>query len=112
MSRPIADTLRRIGGGVFADTASDELNQLVAAVNKTGKSGKLTLNIIVKKATRGGAMHVSGKTILTLPAKEPMESMMFASDEGDLVDYDPNQKKLDLKIIPDAAPAELKTVTQ
>ena len=30
-ARPITDTLRHIGGGVFIDTASDKLAELVAA---------------------------------------------------------------------------------
>ena len=40
--RPITDTLRHIGGGVFIDTASDKLAELVAAVDSTGKAGALT----------------------------------------------------------------------
>ena len=33
MIRPITDTLRHIGGGVFIDIASDKLAELVAAVD-------------------------------------------------------------------------------
>lgn len=55
-TRPITDTLRHIGGGVFVDTASDKLAELVSAVDSTGKAGRLDLTITVKKASRGGAM--------------------------------------------------------
>lgn len=55
MIRPITDTLRHIGGGVFIDTASDKLAELVAAVDASGKAGKITLDVTVKKATRGCA---------------------------------------------------------
>ena len=61
MSRPITDTLRHIGGGVFIDTASDKLAELVAAVDSSGKAGKIDLTITVKKATRSGAMHIGGR---------------------------------------------------
>ena len=111
-SRPITDTLRHLGGGVFIDTASDKMAELVAAVDASGKTGKLTLEVKVKKATRGGAMHITGTMRLTKPADEPMEAMLFATPEGNLVVDDPRQKKLDLKSVASAkdTPAEnLKT---
>lgn len=110
--RPITDTLRHIGGGVFIDTASDKLAELVAAVDTSGKSGRIDLTITVKKATRGGAMHITGKVKLNKPAEEPMEAMLFATPEGNLVADDPHQQKLDLKVAPaatDTPAANLKT---
>lgn len=108
MARPITDTLRHIGGGVFIDTASEKLAELVAAVDSSGKPGKITMDITVKKATRGGAMHVTGKLRVTKPAEEPMEAMLFATPEGNLVVEDPHQQKLDLKQIPAQAETPLK----
>ena len=111
-ARPITDTLRHIGGGVFIDTASDKMNELVTAVSESGKAGKLLLEISVKKATRGGAMHITGKLTLKKPAEEPMEAMLFATPEGNLVADDPKQSKLDLKVAAgatDTPPTNLKT---
>jgi len=112
--RPITDTLRHIGGGVFIDTASDKLAELVGAVDQSGKQGKINLAITVKKATRGGAMIITGKVIMTKPADEPLEAMLFATPEGNLVADDPNQQKLDLKMVGDGAgaatPATLKQI--
>ena len=51
--RPITDTLRHIGGGVFIDQASDKLAGFVNAVDASGKGGVMTITIAVKKATRG-----------------------------------------------------------
>ena len=101
-TRPITDTLRHIGGGVFIDTASDKLAELVAAVDSTGNAGKIDLTIKVKKATRGGAMHITGTVKVTKPAEEPMEAMLFSTPEGNLVAEDPKQTKLDLKVAPGA----------
>lgn len=101
-ARPITDTLRHIGGGVFIDLASDKMNELVSAVADSGKAGKLTLEVSVKKATRGGAMHITGKVTVKKPAEEPMEAMLFATPEGNLVADDPKQTKLDLKVAPGA----------
>ncbi|WP_316150484.1 hypothetical protein [Cupriavidus sp. BIC8F] len=111
-TRPITDTLRHIGGGVFIDLASDKMNELVNAVDSSGKSGKLTLEVSVKKATRGGAMHITGKVTLKKPAEDALEAMLFATPEGNLVADDPRQQKLDLKNVSsasDSPPANLKT---
>jgi hypothetical protein len=107
MIRPITDTLRHIGGGVFIDIASDKMAELVAAVDNAGKPGKLTLEIKVKKATRGGAMHITGTMRLTKPAEEPMEALLFATPEGNLVADDPHQQKLDLKVAPGATDLDI-----
>lgn len=110
-SRPIADTLRHIGAGAFIDQASDELAALVNAVDERGKGGTLTLQISVKKASRGGAMNVTGKITVKKPAEELMEALLFATPEGNLVADDPHQQKLDLKIAGDksAGADQLKT---
>jgi hypothetical protein len=110
--RPIMDTLRHIGGGTFLDNASEELAALVNAVDVSGKGGTITLTIAVKKATRGGAMHIAGKVAVKKPGDEPMEAMLFATPEGNLIAEDPRQQKLDLKQVSgasDAPPSNLKT---
>lgn len=101
-ARPITDTLRMIGGGMYLDTVSEKMAELVAAVNATGKKGKIALSITVKKATRGGAMHITGEVKITPPAEEAMEAILFATKEGNLVLDDPAQQKLDLRRVPDA----------
>ncbi|WP_254699700.1 hypothetical protein [Trinickia violacea] len=82
------------------------------AIDANGGSGKLLIEVTVKKATRGGAMLVTGKSTLKKPADEPMEAMLFATVEGNLVADDPRQQKLDLKQVPrasDTPPSSLKT---
>ena len=101
-TRPITDTLRHIGGGCFIDTASGQMAELVSAVDQQGKAGKLTMEITVKKATRGGAMLITGKVKMTKPAEPPMEAMLFDTPVGNLIADVPNQQKLDLKVAPGA----------
>lgn len=98
-TRPITDTLRHIGGGVFIDTASDKMAELVSAVDSTGKPGSLDLKIKLRKATRGGAMHITGTVKLNKPAEDPMEAMLFATPEGNLIAEDPRQQNLELKSV-------------
>lgn len=107
--RPITDTLRQLRHGVFLDEASEALANVVKGVQETGKAGKLTIEINVKKATRGGAMILLDKIKATVPQDAPAETMLFATPEGNLQADDPNQRKLDLKAVPDAPVVELKT---
>ncbi|MFP3564736.1 hypothetical protein [Paraburkholderia sp. SIMBA_030] len=109
--RPITDTLRQIAGGMLLDHAGEQFAELVRAIDANGGTGKLTIELTVKKASRGGAMLVTGKSTSKKPADEPMEAMLFATPEGNLVADDPRQAKLDLKRVetPDTPPSELKT---
>ncbi|NHR08386.1 hypothetical protein HA052_24650 [Chromobacterium haemolyticum] len=112
--RPITDTLRSLGHGTFIDDASDALNKLVTAVDETGRAGKLTLTLSIKKATRGsGAMVVQDEIKLSLPKPDSRETMLFATPEGNLVTEDPRQQTLELRTVPSATAdsgPELKTV--
>lgn len=109
--RPITDTLRQIARGALLDNASEQFADLVRVIDANGGTGKLMIELNVKKASRGGAMLVTGKSVLKKPADEPMEAMLFATPEGNLVADDPRQQKLDLKRVdaPETPPAGLKT---
>jgi hypothetical protein len=107
--KPITDTLRQIGKGALLDEAAEALVDLVNVVSSTGKSGKITLEIAIKKATRAGAMAVTGRVKVVKPADEPMEAMLWATPEGNLVADDPSQLNLSLKSVSDKKPAEFKT---
>ena len=54
MIRPITDTLRHIGGGVFIDTASDKLAELIRA----DKVLEAAANAIVDKITDAVQMPI------------------------------------------------------
>lgn len=108
----IIQTLGRLDGGFFIGRATDAEQDLVRAINETGKAGKLTITISIKPATRGGAMVVRGDIKVNKPTEPPMETMMFANESGELLADDPRQQQLDLRVVPDAAetvPTHLKT---
>lgn len=108
--RPITDTLRSLGHGVFIDEASEALNQLVNAVESTGRAGKLTLVLSLKKATRNGlALVVQDEIKLQLPKQPARETMLFATPEGNLLTEDPRQQSLELRSVTETPP-ELKVV--
>ena len=99
MSKPITDTMHHIGGGFFISSASDKMAELVQKVNESGKSGKIDLTITVKKQTKSGAMHITGKVKATMPAEEPMETLLFATDDGSLTPNNPHQQNLNLTVV-------------
>lgn len=109
--RPIIDVLRQIAGGALLDQAADQFADVVRAIDANGGKGELTIKLTVKKASRGSAMLITGKSTPKKPAEEPMEAMLWATAEGNLVADDPRQQKLDLKRVdaPDTPPAQLKT---
>lgn len=109
MARPIVDSLRHLQGGTFLDEASDRLAELVSAVDNTGKAGKITLEISVKKLSKG-AMAVVGKISLCAPQEAPESTLMFPTPEGNLLTEDPRQQKLTLKTVEAMMPVELKQV--
>ena len=102
MTKPITDTMHHIGNGFFISTASDKMAELVRKVNETGKAGKIDLTINVKKLVKSGAMQITGKVKATMPLDEPMETVLFATDEGGLSPDNPHQQKLNLTVIEEA----------
>lgn len=105
MARPIVDTLRAIRRGEFLDEASEQLAELVDAVQTTGKPGKIILTIDVRKATEAGrALLIDGVSTIKKPALGREATIMFPADDGSLVVQDPRQQNLDLKTVPSSPP--------
>lgn len=104
MPRPLLETLHHLDGGTFLIAGADQLAELVQAVDRTGKTGTLTIKVIVRKAS-STAMAIRGDITTKLPPENPLESLMFPTPEGNLVTEDPRQGKLPLTAV--AQPAAL-----
>jgi len=98
--RPITDTLRALRNGHFLDEASEDLARVVNAVSETGKSGKVTIEISVKRAGQGrnSALSVQATSTVKLPKQPVDDTLMFPTPDGNLLTEDPRQQKLDLKV--------------
>lgn len=96
MPRPITDTLRLLHGGLFLDNCSDMLAGVVQSVEETGKAGKLTITLDIKKV--GGAISVLAKATDKVPEKAPDPDLFYATVEGNLTVDNPAQRKLDLRV--------------
>lgn len=107
MPRPITDTLRLLHGGLFIDECSDKLAEIVKGVDETGKAGKLTITLDLKKA--GGAVAVLARVTDKTPEEVPDADLFWPTVEGNLSQSNPNQRSLDLREI-ESAPREVREV--
>lgn len=104
-TRPITDTLRLLQGGAFLDVCSEKLAEAVRSVEETGKAGKLTITLDLKKSA--GAIAILAKVSNKVPEAKPDEDLMWATVEGNLTLQNPNQRTLDLKPVEDAPRREI-----
>ncbi|QFG10064.1 hypothetical protein SEA_IDENTITYCRISIS_45 [Mycobacterium phage IdentityCrisis] len=71
------------------DEATAKLKQVVEAVNRTGKSGKVVVELTVKPVPNiAGTFSLEDKVTATLP-KEPRKSMWFGTEDGALTRNQP-----------------------
>jgi hypothetical protein len=111
-ARPFFDTARDIRRGQFLEDCTDELHKVVAAVEETGKAAKLVIEISIKPGSKAqGAVIIADKITAKLPSLPAGETILFVTNENNLVANDPRQTKLDLKEITPAGvtSANLKT---
>ena len=103
--RPIVDAFRHLRGGLMLDEAGEGLAEVVRAVEETGRGGKLIIELSIKPAGKTGALSITDKITAKVPQGERLDTLMYATPEGNLVTEHPKQNKLDLKSveIPSAA---------
>jgi hypothetical protein len=95
--RPFMDTLRELGRGDCHDELTEEMAKLVQTVRERGKAGELTLKVKLKPAGKGESdMLVLEHAISTkLPPRERPQTIMFATEDGELTRRDPRQMDLE-----------------
>jgi len=111
LSRPIQEVLSSLNNGSLFSDASDQLAALVLAVDSTGKSGKLTIEIGLRKLN-GVTMAATGKVTLHKPAEPALETLLFPTPEGSLLRQDPRQMDLQLKPVVMPSAADLPTISK
>ena len=95
------------GQGGLLEDIDEALRELNRCVGFIGKSGTLTIKISVKPATKnsGSSVIVSDEVNLKTPKLPTAETILFATDDGDLCESDPRQRKLNFdKVEPTEEP--------
>jgi len=101
--REITDTLRTLKQGALTQEATELLALMVKKVEQTGKAGKLTITIDVKKV--GGVIGLLGKVTDKTPQPVENPELFYADEHGGLTVDNPAQRKLDLKpVVPTKTP--------
>lgn len=98
MNRSFTQTLYQINGGVLLHDFAEKLAELVQAVDITGKPGKITLEINLRKST-AQTMAASGAVKVTKPKEPLIETLLFPTPEGDLLTENPRQSTLPLQVV-------------
>jgi hypothetical protein len=98
MYKPLTDTLRMLQGGALNDHAGELLADIVKGVDETGRAGRLTITIDVKKA--GAAVSVRIKVTDKTPEEQADDDLFWPTVEGNLSLQNPNQRSLDLQPLP------------
>lgn len=111
MPRPIQEILSSLNNGSLFSDASDQLAALVVAVDQTGKSGKLIIEIGLRKLN-GVTMAATGKVSVHKPAEPALETLLFPTPEGSLLRQDPRQMDLNLKPVAIPSAADLPPLTK
>lgn len=99
--RLITDVLREIRKGRPVEEATTALNDVVRAVDETGKEGSVTIVLKIKPAKHGGPEKT---LVCEVSAKKPIAdiapAVFFSNDEGDLHRVDPRQEEMALDEVP------------
>ena len=105
--RPFADWLREQARGRTHHELSEKLNELVQAVQETGKSGTLTLTVKIDQAKGMDALRVSDTVKVQLPGLDRPVSLFFPDEHHNLRRDDPSQLSFEsLREVPAERSAE------
>lgn len=93
--RNFPDTFRDIRAGDAQREVEEKLTELVQAVDATGKTGSVTIKIVVAKTKNvKDAMTVKADITAKIPQSENTGTIMFNTPEGQLQRQHPRQTDL------------------
>ena len=92
--RLFTDFLRDIRAGFVVTQATEALAEVVAAVRETGKAGKLVITLTLKPEADSRQTNVLCDVKTTVPRRSITPSIFFASDDGELLRSDPDQRDM------------------
>lgn len=104
--RPFMDFLREQRAGELQDELSQELNNVVAQVERMGKKGTITLTIEVAPVSKemSGQVVVRDSIVVKLPKAARPPTLFFTTPENNLSRKDFRQNELELKPVVNEAP--------
>jgi hypothetical protein len=97
MAKPITDVIREYNRGQFVEQATELLNSMTEAVLRTGKKGKLQINIELRPSTGSSpAVLLKMDAVDKSPQSDTPAEYMYVTPGNDLVRNHPDQQELKL----------------
>jgi hypothetical protein len=99
--KPFTSTLSEMRKGELLEELESELTDVVRAVRESGKSGKLTLTIVVKPASKGDVsqLFVDADVKASKPKADRASTLFFADETNQLSRRDPKQFEMELRTV-------------
>ena len=106
------DLIQRIDNGGFEAEVEEELQEEVAAVQESGKTGKLTVELKIKPASEGNEKQLFFEPKIKRKNPKPTRppSILFADEDARLHGSDPDQMEMPLKPTPEEERGPLRKV--
>lgn len=108
MAKPLTYAMGLLKNGALNIEAGEMLATMIRAVEETGKPGRLTLTIDV--ARQGAALSVLGRVTDKTPEEKPLPDLFWSTVEGHLTLQNPNQRSLDLQVVPEKRPEAVQSI--
>lgn len=91
-----ANTLLALKNGAVMDNLSRQLRDVIQAVRMTEKKGSITLKLSVAPAVKGSGdiVVIEASTRVSKPEPELGKTIFYTTENGDLLQNDPNQMKM------------------
>jgi len=99
-TRPFADVLLELAKGRVHNEASIALQDLVEAVQSTGKKGSVTLTVVVAPSKAEGQVEVTAEVKPKPPRSTPPTSLFFITSDHNLSRTNPEQPHLPMRGLP------------
>lgn len=114
VDRRFLNIIQQHKAGAAISDLSAALKQVTSAVQLTGKTGKVTLEMTVTPATKGdpGTLVFLTKVKAKAPETEAPGSIFYADEDFNLVREDPKQARLPLKELETPVTAPLREVSE
>lgn len=98
ITSPATIFLCRLEGGDLMEEVTAKLREVAAASYNTSKKGKLTLEL---EFSPSGArkMDIKASVKTKIPQEDRAPSTQFVTGDGQLHAYDPEQQRMDLRVV-------------
>lgn len=91
---PFAAVLQQLDNGYVAAELAEKLQQLVHAVEDTGKKGSLAVTLTLGPSKTEAPFEITPSVVLKKPAPTRRASVFYTDGDGNLLRRDPNQQEI------------------